>query len=100
MPYKTLSPLIVLSMFIALGCIGFPGTESNISLDPLGIEVTQFLNGLVHGYFLPASWIVSFFDSDTSIYDTAMSNSIYDDGFAIGSLMLVIIISQRKRMTR
>ncbi len=44
-----------------------------------------FLSGLLHGFILPFSFIISIFDSDVAIYGLPNTGVWYDLGFVLGA---------------
>lgn len=50
-----------------------------------------FLSGLWHGFIMPLSLIISFFNSDVSIYETNNIGTLYDLGFYITAAGIITI---------
>lgn len=72
---KTLLFVIVVILLFALtGCL--PGDGKNTDRNPAG-----FFWGVWHGWVAPISLIVSFFNREIRIYETANTGWWYDFGF-------------------
>lgn len=75
-------PLILL-LFIVFA---FSGCAESVAItEPIARETVGFWYGLLHGFILPFSFIVSIFDADTAIYAIYNNGAWYDFGFFIGA---------------
>lgn len=74
--FLCLGALAVLAMFTLTGCV--PGDGTYTASDPAG-----FFWGIWHGWVAPISLILSLFDHNIRIYETANTGWWYDFGFYI-----------------
>lgn len=76
--------IIAILLLVVTGCAQQTDVSQCVTGDELG-----FFNGLVQGFILPISLIVSWFDSDVAIYAVNNSGAWYDIGFYIGAAAIL-----------
>lgn len=76
--FKTfaLAFLLIMMMLVLASCV--PGDGANTASKPAG-----FFMGIWHGWIAPVSLILSIFNDNLSIYETANTGFFYDLGYYI-----------------
>ena len=76
-------------------CILLTGCAINLSPEELEeIPEYGFLYGIFHAYFLPLSFLCSFFDDSFILYSNHNTGFGYNTGFVIGLFLLKTSISK------
>ncbi len=77
-----------------------PGPHPLINQPDASGRIARAGAGLWHGIIAPATLLVSFFNSDVSMYQVNNAGSEYDLGFLVGVTIIISIISLLVRMRR
>ncbi|MEX0649290.1 MAG: hypothetical protein WEA56_00100 [Balneolaceae bacterium] len=75
--------LLIFTVLIFSSC-----AESVTLTESLPYEPVGFWYGLLHGFILPFSFIVSLFDPDVAIYAIYNNGAWYNFGFIMGATMV------------
>lgn len=69
-----------------LACVAFllSGCAHHVVTNGVTVEPVGFFYGLLHGFILPFSWIISLFDDEVAIYAVYNDGGWYDFGFILG----------------
>jgi len=80
----------LLMVFLFVGCAEVnPHVDMCLTSDPCG-----FLDGLLHGFIVPFSWIGSLFNDNIAIYAYDNNGAWYDFGFVLGISLYSHIIRE------
>lgn len=77
--------IILLVMILFAGC----AANNHYLIQESEIQKSGFWMGLIHGYIMPITFIISVFSNDVKIYDVNNVGVIYDFGFIIGSWIIL-----------
>ena len=75
--------ILLLVIFFLSGC-----AETITLTEPLGKDPVGFWKGLLHGFILPFSFIISLFDSDVAVYAIYNNGGWYNFGFVLGASII------------
>jgi len=76
---KTISVFVIVSVLMIAGC-----AEAMQPAECIIEENDGFLDGLIHGFITPFTFIVSLFDDEVTIYSVCNNGGWYNFGFLFG----------------
>jgi hypothetical protein len=77
-----------------------PGANPMINQPDVTGRVARAGAGLWHGIIAPITLVISFFNSDTRMYEVHNAGSEYDLGFLLGVALVISLLSLFARMRR
>jgi uncharacterized spore protein YtfJ len=77
--------LIVIMLFMLVGCMAGPNTLQNTP-DKHG-RIGGLGLGIWHGFISPVTFVVSLFNNDVQMYDVHNNGNQYNIGFILGLLL-------------
>jgi len=80
--------------------LSMPGPNPMVNQPDAQGRVARSLAGLWHGFILPVTLVISFFDSDVQIYEVHNAGSEYNFGFFLGEVFMFALIGLFLRIRR
>lgn len=80
--------------------LSMPGPNPLVNQPDAQGRVARSLAGLWHGFILPVTLILSFFDSNVQIYEVHNAGSEYNFGFFLGEAFMFALIGLFLRIRR
>ena len=80
--------------------LSMPGPNPLVNQPDAQGRVARSLAGLWHGFILPVTLVLSFFNSDVQIYEVHNAGSEYNFGFFLGEAFLFALIGLFLRIRR
>ncbi len=80
--------------------LSMPGPNPLVNQPDAQGRVARSLAGLWHGFILPVTLVISFFDSDVQIYEVHNAGSEYNFGFFLGEVFMFALIGLFLRIRR
>jgi hypothetical protein len=80
--------------------LSMPGPNPLLNQPDAQGQVARSLAGLWHGFILPVTLVISFFDSNVQIYEVHNAGSEYNFGFFLGGAFMFALIGLFLRIRR
>ena len=80
--------------------LSMPGPNPMVNQPDAQGRVARALAGLWHGFILPITLVISFFNSDVQIYEVHNAGSEYNFGFFLGLAFMFALIGLFLRIRR
>jgi hypothetical protein len=77
-----------------------PGPNPLVNQPDAQGRVARSLAGLWHGFILPVTLVISFFDSNVQIYEVHNAGSEYNFGFFLGEAFMFALLALFLRIRR
>ncbi len=81
---------LVLMMVALAACM--PGVNSQVGVDSPEGYVAGFGLGVLHGFLVPVSFVLSLFGDSVNIYEVHNTGNWYDIGFVLGAALLITLL--------